>query len=88
MSGYKDDWEKPRSRSQHLTEAEIALLRKAFSSRRTIKDIARELQCSSRTVSKYYGFFRAEGIPQGPQRRPFDPASHRASRFYSSTFET
>lgn len=59
-----DYWHKPRKTSQHLTEAEIATIRDGFVHRRRIHLVAKSLLCASRTVSKYYGYFRAEGIQQ------------------------
>lgn len=60
----KDDWPKPRTRGQRLSTAEIEKIKAGFIHRRTIRDVARELQCASRNVTKYYGYFRAEGVEQ------------------------
>lgn len=62
MATKTDDWEKPRSNGTHLTAAEILRIREAYLANRPSHDIARELQCSSRVASKYYGLFAAEGI--------------------------
>ena len=80
----KDDWEKPRSKGQHLSAAEIDVLRESYRKGRHYSAAARELKCSSRIACKYYGFFKAEGIKKGEQ--PSDP-SEIASRFYRSSFE-
>lgn len=80
-----DDWEKPRSKGTHLTEDEIAAVKLAFQNGRHIRDVARELKCASRTITKYYGLLRAEGAPQTPTRRK--PTVPRSSRFYQSNFE-
>lgn len=61
-----DSWHKPRKTSQHLTEAEISTIRDGFVNRRRIHLVAKSLLCASRTVCKYYGYFRAEGIEQIP----------------------
>jgi hypothetical protein len=58
----RDDWEKPRSHGCHLTEAEISRLRQAYKDGVNSRTVALELRCSSRVVSKYYGFFKAEGV--------------------------
>lgn len=83
----KDDWEKPRSKGQHLTEAEIGLIREAFKVGRHYSEIARELKCSSRVACKYYGLFSAEGVRKNIDK-PFDPAAKQLpSRFYKTSFE-
>lgn len=78
-----DDWEKPRSKGQHLTDSEIGQLKAAFKAGRTSRDIARELQCSSRIASKYYGYFEAEGAKREPSPRttPSLPNRHYRSSF-------
>lgn len=90
-----DNWEKPRSRNEHLTQAEIARIRVAFNCGLHPRDIARELQCSSRVAMKYYAQFR--GKPHQVTKRPRTkyreiipapapkPVPH--SRFYKSNFE-
>jgi hypothetical protein len=78
----KDDWPKPRSKGQHLTEAEIAEIKQSFVDGNRVEYIARKLQCSSRVVSKYYGFFRAEGIRQREKKKKPLPRD----RFYKSDF--
>jgi hypothetical protein len=78
----RDDWEKPRSKGQHLTEAEIGEIKKAYLLGEPSRDIARRLQCSSRIASKYYGFFRAEGLMPNPKK-----ISVAEGRFYKSDFE-
>ncbi len=79
----RDEWEKPRSKGVHLTSDEIALVKVGFAAKRTIQDVARELKCSSRTVSKYYGWFRAEGVPQGGRKH----SAALPARHYKSSFE-
>jgi transposase len=76
-----DDWEKPRSKGQHLTEAEIATIKQDYLAGRHYRDVAKDLKCSSRIVSKYYGLFRAEGAVQNPKRPPV-----AQNRFYKSDF--
>lgn len=84
MSTIKDDWEKPRSKGQHLTADEIALIRRGYLTNRFYRDIARELKCSSRVVSKYYGLFQAEGLRKGRDLEPKKKVGE--GRFYKSTF--
>lgn len=78
----KDDWPKPRATWQYLTEAEIARIRLAFQQRRKNRDVARELQCSTRVVQKYYAQFANQGIPQQCELPGAAP-----SRFYRGNFE-
>lgn len=79
-----EDWEKPRGKGQHLTEAEIEQLKVAFNASRPSRDIARELQCSTRVVNKYYSYFRVDGTKQEPSPRvkPTLPG-----RFYRTSFD-
>ncbi|MDB5620542.1 MAG: hypothetical protein JWQ24_4780 [Tardiphaga sp.] len=79
----RDNWEKPRSKGQHLTADEIAFIKSEYRKRSSIRDVARSLKCSSRVVSKYFGLFKAEGV----RGVPFNPASQQPSRFYKSNFE-
>lgn len=84
MAHERDDWVKTRSRGVHLSDDEIAFIRKGYREDRTIRDVARDLKCSSRNVTKYYGFFRAEGVVKGsatPKKLPLP------DRFYKSSFE-
>lgn len=81
-----DDWEKPRSKGQHLTTKEIAFIKAEFLKGTRPHDTARALKCSSRVVSKYYGFFIAEGLTSNVGK-PFDPSKARAERFYKSSFD-
>lgn len=83
MSNDLDDWDKPRSRGTHLSDAEIELVKRAYRDERKIRDVARELKCASRTVSKYYGFFREEGVRT--KSTPAKPV--RGPRYYTSNFE-
>ena len=79
----RDDWAKPRSHGTKLTEAEIAKIKAAYRAGRAVRDIARELKCASRTVSKYYGFFSAEGVVKTPER----PKRKLPERHYKSNFD-
>lgn len=89
----KEDWER-RSQGRHLNEEEIARLCAAFAAGRCSLDIARELECSSRSANKYYAIFR--GTPQKngrpDYRKPIPrivatPRPESKSRFYKSNFE-
>lgn len=84
-SGPRDDWEKPRSKGTHLTDDELVIVREGYRTNRGIKDVARELKCSSRTITKYYGLFGAEGLRRGSER-PVHRQPNKA-RFYTSNFE-
>ncbi|HEY8751630.1 MAG TPA: hypothetical protein VIM11_26850 [Tepidisphaeraceae bacterium] len=95
MKIIKDDWKKPRSNGTALTDAEIRSVRVAFDQGRLSRDIARELKCSTRAVTRYYAIFR--GTPQklgrpkyrdlmhAPKSAPSPTAAQ--SRFYKSNFE-
>lgn len=54
----RDDWQKPRTRQQYLTGDDIRALRVAFNCGVKPRDVARSLQCASRTAFKYYSLFR------------------------------
>ncbi|WP_194474588.1 hypothetical protein [Bradyrhizobium sp. CCBAU 51753] len=82
----KDDWEKPRSKGTHLTDAEIAQLKVAYRAGTRSRDAERTLKCATRTVNKYYGFFKAEGVIKDTERPSPTPRS-TSPRFYKSTFE-
>lgn len=55
-----------RGRNQYLTEAEKQFIRDSFITRQRIEYVADKLNCSTRCVTKYYGFFRDEGVGQTP----------------------
>lgn len=93
MGNRKDDWERPRSKGQHFTPAEMRVIEDGFAAKRRPRDVARELRCATRTV---YGHFAAlAGTPnkffprkkvrkQSMQGRPMPALG--ASRFYKSEF--
>ena len=89
----RDDWEKPRRTSDHFSEVEIAKLHLAFEAGKRAPDVARDMQCSSRVVYKWFSIFRGDHPPPAEKSRPkrtpkpFDAPAARASRFYHSTFE-
>jgi len=70
LPSHHDDWRKPRSRGTRFTTEEIERIKRGFQHQEKIRDVARELQASSRNVTKYYGFFRAEGVIQFPKATP------------------
>lgn len=86
-------WEKPRSKTDWLTESEISLLRKAFDAGRTACDAAYDVNCSTRVACKYYSRFRGGPLAVGrpkPVPQPIPQpvqAPVRPSRFYKSNFE-
>lgn len=85
MSQRPDDWEKPRSKSQHLTPAEIELLKTSFKAGHSTREAARAIKCSSRVASKYYSYFKAEGVRRG-NGGPFNPAK-QPTRLYRPDFD-
>lgn len=88
----KEDWEKPRSRSVHLTTEEIAKVKIGFNCGRKPFDVARDLKCAARTISRYYETFRGNGRPKKYKpkmvevEQPRIPAPPQ-DRFYKSNFE-
>ncbi len=82
-------WEKPRSKTDWLTEGEIGLLRAAFDAGRTSCDAADDVNCSTRVASKYYSRFRGGPLAVGRPKVVPQPvqAPVRPSRFYKSNFE-
>jgi IS30 family transposase len=94
----KDDWEKTRTAGVHLSADEVAKIEAGFKVGRGYREVARELKCASRTVSRHYEMLRTEGIdcPRPPRARLYSkpasefsptPAAERPSRFYKTTFE-
>lgn len=77
MNWNKDDWDKPRTNGDKLTQAEIEFIWKSRREGKKIVDIARELKCASRTVKKYSGAMR----PLRQSRAPAKP------NLYHSMFE-
>lgn len=76
-----DDWEYKRTRQQHFTEAELALIRMAFNQGRKAVSVARELECSTRVIHTHYTNMAAE-IPIREM-----PKAERPARFYRSNFD-
>ncbi len=76
----KDDWHKPRGKGQHLTPADIAQIKAAFDAKRKPRDVARELQCSTRVAEKYFRQFGMGDAPVVVKR-------FRPDRLYTSNFE-
>lgn len=65
-----DTWHKPRGHGNHLTAGEIAFIRTAYQNHVKASFVAHKLQCSTRIVHKYYGYFRDEGVPQKKLHSP------------------
>lgn len=87
MANRKDDWGKPRSRGTHLTESEKATIMRSLRNGRPAREVARELACSTRIVTKYYSLFRADGSAR-KTRGPDTPARRTLpDRHYRSNFE-
>lgn len=88
MVSLPEDWEKPRSKSTHLTAEEIQQLRVAYNCGKLAREAARELKCSTRTVNKYFADFggnsnRVIGKRQF-ERRPIRPVAGDQYYFESS----
>ena len=92
MTQPRDDWHKPRSKTDHLTRDDIRKLKAFFDLGWSPRNAARELQCSSRTANKYYAEFRGD-VRSVPEKKPNPPVRHRpikiehASRFYKGNFD-
>lgn len=54
MTARRDDWEYARTRQQHFDEAELALIREAFTAGIKAQVIARQLKCSTRAIQARY----------------------------------
>jgi FixJ family two-component response regulator len=83
-----DDWSIKRHHGQHFTDAEREVIRKGFFDGRPAKDVARELQCSTRVIHTHYGLYRCETPVR--HRTPAQKPKKRTaseSRFYRSNFE-
>lgn len=86
-----DRWRKPRSNGDHLSNEEVELIRKGYRQGRSSFDIARELQCSTRTVDKYFVIFRS-GCDVNARHRAVQslqrtPKQVLQSRFYKGNFK-
>jgi hypothetical protein len=76
-----------RTRGDYLNAREVQRLRQAFDDNIPTSDIADELNCTTRTASKYYARFRGAPLPHGrPKNQPRIPAAPQ-DRFYKSNFE-
>lgn len=66
-----EDWHKPRNPSQHFTADEVAFVKAGWIARRSSRDVARDLQCNSRSVRKRYELLALEGVDQVQIAAPF-----------------
>lgn len=67
MPTNREPWPKTRSRGTHFTPAEIERIRRGYIDGERSRTVACELQASWRNVSKYYGYFEAEGVERVKQ---------------------
>lgn len=84
-----DDWERSRNEGQHLTDAEIEIVRDGFRNGRTPRDVARDLKCTTRVIQHRYRTLRGERLSRKvvrPVAAPNMPTETK-SRFYKSNFE-
>lgn len=77
----KDDWHKPRTHGQFLNSREVALIKEEYRLRTPARDVARHLQCATRSVKAHYTKFKNAGV-----RRVGAPVP-TVNRFYKSSFE-
>jgi Zn-dependent peptidase ImmA (M78 family) len=88
----KDDWPYTRTRQQHFTAEEVALIQKAHKEKRKAASVARELGCSSRVIYTRYAELNGVVRPyrKYEQRRqeakPKAAAKPIPARFYKSDF--
>lgn len=98
MSHRPDNWDKPRTRGDHLTAEEVGQLRRHFNVGLDPYDAARELQCSSRTAYRYYGQFRGDAPTRQRDKKarlamvakrvePKPVPSPMVGRFYKGSFD-
>ena len=89
----RDDWPKTRKSNTIFNSQEVAIVNKGFRDGIPVKDIARQLGCSSKTIYDRYKKLRG-GVRQHHSEKKaleekriekvkFDPTS----RFYKSNFE-
>lgn len=99
MAFIEEDWAKT---AKPFTEAQIAKIRAGYFNGSRAKEIARELNCCTRSVHKWFSRFKADFGPVKRNRKPrssentskpisntsrFDPIAHREKRFYRGSFE-
>jgi transposase len=68
VTWHQDDWPKWRRGGAHLTDEELLFIRRSKRAGYKIKDVAKALSCSSRTVELHYG--KMGDWRRGRQRRP------------------
>lgn len=56
-----ENWKKIRSKGDHLSNVEIEKIRDAFEIESPAREIARQLKCSTRTITGWYNKFRNVG---------------------------
>lgn len=66
-----DRWKCARTRQQHFTPEEIALIEQRFNSGVGPRAVAFELKCSSRVIYTRYSELRGER----QNRQPYDPSA-------------
>jgi hypothetical protein len=72
-----DDWTITRTRQQHFTPDEIALIEKRFHEGVKATSVAREMQCSSRVIYNRYADLRDAAAAA---RRSAENEQSKASR--------
>ena len=101
MSTNPDDWEKPRTRRDHLSAEEMLQLEQMFKAGKTPRDAARAIKCSSRTAYRHFEIFRGEAREQARRRKvrmaialtqhtmriPSKATPSQAGRFYKGNFD-
>ena len=90
MRQKQDSWRKPRGPANHFTEAEVEVIKGAFNAKTPAKKVAQALQCSQRSINRYFEKLR-EGRPiSADTRKPTPIVEIRRApvdRFYRGSFE-
>lgn len=90
MRQKQDPWRKPRGNGNHFTAAEVEVIKGAFTAKLPAEKVAKSLQCSTRSVNRYFEKLR-EGRPLRKDTREAQPVvqTKRApvDRSYHGSFD-
>lgn len=90
MRQKQDPWRKPRGNGNHFTAAEVEVIKGAFAARLTAKKVAEALQCSQRSVNRYFEKLRTGAPISADHRKPVlvvDNKRAPVERHYHGNFE-
>lgn len=90
MRQKQDPWHKPRTPGNHFTSSEIEVIKGAFDAKLPAEKVAKSLQCSTRSVNRYFQKLR-EGRPLRKETREAQPIVQTrrgaVDRRYRGSFE-